>query len=169
MEQALSERWTAGKNRRLVQLLCFVSSKQGEGMKEKLKTLAQHWMAELWQKGNARAVMEMHAAGFIDWAPGKRKGDREGFAAGVSDFYKAFPDFYAAVEEILIDEALGQVAIRWAGSGTHLGAYLGVAPSGKRLSFRGIEILTVSMGKISERWGEWDGMDLLRQLGIWQG
>ena len=36
-------------------------------------------------------------------------------------------------------------------------------------SFRGIEILTVSMGKISERWGEWDGMDLLRQLGIWKG
>jgi steroid delta-isomerase-like uncharacterized protein len=138
-------------------------------MKEKLKTLAQHWMAELWQKGNAAAVMEMHTAGFIDWAPGKRKGDREGFAAGVRDFYAAFPDFYAAVEEILIDEALEQVVIRWAGTGTHLGPYLGAAPTGKRLSFRGIEILTVSLGKISERWGEWDGMDLLRQLGIWKG
>jgi len=141
----------------------------GDAMKEQFKNLARRWMSELWQKGNSAAVAEMHASSFIDWAPGKRKGDREGFAAGVRDFYKAFPDFFAAVEEILIDEALGQVAIRWAGTGTHLGAYLGIEPTGKRVTFRGIEILTVSMGKISERWGEWDGMDLLRQLGIWKG
>ncbi|MCI0404726.1 MAG: ester cyclase [candidate division Zixibacteria bacterium] len=31
--------------------------------------------------------------------------------------------------------------------------------------FKGIEIITIKNGKIIERWGEWDGIDLLEQLG----
>ncbi|MBU4267958.1 MAG: hypothetical protein KJ808_03815 [Acidobacteria bacterium] len=48
----------------------------------------------------------MYSANCIDWAPGRRQEDRDGFAVGVKDFYQAFPDFYADVKEILIDEAL---------------------------------------------------------------
>jgi len=138
-------------------------------MREKMKAIALRWMAELWQQGNAEVLSELHAPEFADRSPGKRKGDNAGFAAGVRDLYKAFPDFYAAAEDVLIDESHSQVVVRWAGTGTHLGKYLGLEPTGKRITFRGIEILTITEGKVSERWGEWDGMDLLQQLGLWKG
>jgi hypothetical protein len=31
--------------------------------------------------------------------------------------------------------------------------------------FKGIEIVRVRDGLITERWGEWDGLDLIAQLG----
>ena len=29
-------------------------------------------------------------------------------------------------------------------------------------------MLRIRDGRITERWGEWDGMDLLAQLGLWK-
>ncbi len=53
----------------------------------------------------------------------------------------------------------------WTAIGTHTGPYLGAAPTGRRIVFKGIEIVRVRDGLITERWGEWDGLDLLAQLG----
>ncbi|MBN2206275.1 MAG: ester cyclase, partial [Candidatus Aminicenantes bacterium] len=39
----------------------------------------------------------------------------------------------------------------------------------RRIAFRGIEILRIEEGKVVDRWGEWDGLDLLVQLGLWKG
>ena len=57
------------------------------------------------------------------------------------------------------------MAVRWAARGTHRGPYLGAAPTGRTVSFKGIEIIRIEDGLIVERWGEWDGIDLLDQLG----
>lgn len=138
-------------------------------MRQEMKSLALRWMAELWQKGDTDAVDEMHAPGFTDRSPGGRKGDNEGFKTGIRDFYNAFSDFYATAEEVLVDEEAGKAVVVWSGTGTHLGAYLGVEPTGRRMTFRGIEILKIGNQKVTERWGEWDGMEVLRQLGLWNG
>ncbi|RKX26339.1 MAG: hypothetical protein DRP47_08315 [Candidatus Zixiibacteriota bacterium] len=61
-------------------------------------------------------------------------------------------------------DELRVVAIRWTAEGTHQGEYLGVSPTGKLILFRGIEILQIVNGQVAERWGEWDGFDLLEQL-----
>lgn len=138
-------------------------------MRKELRAIALRWMVELWQNGNAEAVDNLHAPGFIDHSPGSRNADNEGFKSGVRSHYKAFPDFYAATEELAIDEAAGKVTILWAATGTHVGEYLGVSPSGRRIAFRGIKILRIENDKVVERWGEWDGMDLFVQLGLWKG
>ncbi|MBK7188514.1 MAG: ester cyclase [bacterium] len=54
--------------------------------------------------------------------------------------------------------------MRWTAVGTHRGAYLGAEPTGKRITFKGIEVIRVRDGRITARWGEWDGLDLLGQL-----
>jgi steroid delta-isomerase-like uncharacterized protein len=139
-------------------------------MRKELRAIALRWMVEIWQQGNVEAVDELHAPDFIDHSPaGGRNADNEGFKAGIRNHYRAFPDFYAATEELAIDEAAGKVTILWAATGTHVGEYLGVAPTGRRIAFRGIEILRIENDRVAERWGEWDGMDLLVQLGLWKG
>lgn len=41
---------------------------------------------------------------------------------------------------------------------------MGFPASGGRITFRGIEIIHIVDGLIVERWGEWDALDLRRQL-----
>jgi steroid delta-isomerase-like uncharacterized protein len=133
--------------------------------RERLGGIAQRWIEQGWQKGDASMVDELHAADFVDHDAAGRAADRAGFKAGILELYAAFPDLYAVIEDLVVDAAAGKVAVRWSATGTHRGAFMGVPPTGRRIIFRGIEIIRVEDERIVERWGEWDGIDLLRQLG----
>jgi predicted ester cyclase len=73
------------------------------------------------------------------------------------------PDFAPTIDGLVIDEMAGEVAVRWRATGTHRGEFLGAAPTRGSITFRGIEVIRVENGRIVERWGEWDGIDLLGQ------
>ena len=135
---------------------------------EQLAAVARRWMAEVWQQGNVAAVDDLHTPNFFDSSPAGRPADREGYKAGVADLYRAFPDFCAQIDDLIVDEVAGKVAIRWSATGTHRGAFMGVLPTGRSITCRGIDILRVDDQtlRIVERWGEWDGVDLLGQLGV---
>ena len=53
--------------------------------------------------------------------------------------------------------------------GTHLGAFMGVAPSGKPIRFGVIDILRVQNGTIVEHWAIQDRLGLMQQLGLLPG
>lgn len=132
---------------------------------EQLKAIAVHWIEEGWQKGNVHVVDELHAPDFVDHDPAGRNAGREGFKEGIAELYAAFPDFCAVVEGLVVEPATGKVAVRWVAMGTHQGTFLNIPPSGKQIAFRGIEIIRIEDERIVERWGEWNGIDLLEQLG----
>ena len=136
-----------------------------ETVRERLKAIANRWMKEGWQKGDVRVVDELHAPHFVDHASAGRNPRREGFKEGIAQLYAAFPDFYAVVEDLVVDEEAGMVTVRWAATGTHKETFLNVPPTGRQIAFRGIEIIRIEKELIVERWGEWDGLDLLEQLG----
>ena len=135
--------------------------------RHELERVARRWIEEIWRPGDLATFDELHAPGFRDRSAGGRGDTRDDYRRMLADFYLAFPDFHTTIEDLVVDEARGTVAIRWTAAGTHRGAYLGVAPTGRATRFAGIEILRVEEGRIVERWGEWDGMDLLRRLGLW--
>lgn len=122
-------------------------------------------MVEVWQKGNVAAIDDLHAPEFVDRSPAGRPADREGYKGGVADLYRALPDFYARIEDLVVDALAGKVAIRWSATATHQGVFMGAPPTGRSITCRGIDILRIAGDRIVERWGEWDGVDLLRQLG----
>ncbi|MFH1844228.1 MAG: ester cyclase [bacterium] len=132
---------------------------------DKLRDIATRWLDEGWRRGNADVVAELHAPHFVDRDSAGRPADRDGFRLGIERLYAAFPDFQAKLEDLVIDAASGKVAVRWTGIGTQQGEYLGAPPSGRRVTFKGIEIIRIEDDRIVERWGEWDGIDLLVQLG----
>lgn len=134
-------------------------------MRDDLSRLVRRWIEQGWQSGDPRVVEEMHDPDFIDHDPGGRAPDNTGFKQGIADLFMAFPDLRARLEDLVVDEANNKVAVRWSAVGTHTGRYLGAAPTGKQVTFKGIEILRIRNGLITERWGEWDGIDLLEQLG----
>ena len=51
-------------------------------------------------------------------------------------------------------------------NGTHQGALMGIAPTGARCTCEGISIGRFKGGKLVEDWVQWDGLGLMRQLGV---
>jgi steroid delta-isomerase-like uncharacterized protein len=76
----------------------------------------------------------------------------------------AFPDAQRTVEDQLTDDQ--NVVTRWTASGTHQGEFMGVAPTGKRVTITGISIHRIAHGKIVEEWQQWDSLGLMQQLGV---
>jgi predicted ester cyclase len=77
---------------------------------------------------------------------------------------EAFPDYHTEIEDEFADG--DKVVIRWRSSGTHLGEFQGVAPTGRKINVSGITISRYADGKIAESWFGFDTQDLMRQLGV---
>jgi len=132
-----------------------------------IELVARRWIEEIWRPGDLATFDELHAPDFRDRSAAGRGDTRADYRRMLEAFYVAFPDFHTVIDDLVADESRAVVAIRWTARGTHRGDYLGAAPSGRAIDFAGIEIIRVSEGRIVERWGEWDGMSLLAQLGLW--
>ena len=59
-----------------------------------------------------------------------------------------------------------QAAVRFTLHGTHTGDYLGMGPTGRRVSCALMGQLRVVDGAVVEHWGVADGLHLLQQLGL---
>lgn len=77
---------------------------------------------------------------------------------------EAFPDYRTEIEDQFADG--DRVVIRWRSSGTHLGEFQGIAPTGKKITVSGITISRFADGKIAESSVGFDTQDLMRQLGV---
>jgi steroid delta-isomerase-like uncharacterized protein len=93
-----------------------------------------------------------------DQAPGP-----EGFVEFFRAFRTAFPDLTVSVDHMVSDE--NNVAIAYTIKGTHEETFLGIAPTGKQIHARGMQIARFEKGKIVERWGSSDQLGILKQLG----
>jgi len=58
-----------------------------------------------------------------------------------------------------------RVATHWSGEGTHQGEFMGIVPTGKRVTVRGISLYRLADGKIVEGYDAWDKLELTEQLG----
>lgn len=87
--------------------------------------------------------------------------------AGIEQFYAgfwaSFPDARVELQEVI--ECGDRLIVRFEIGGTHLGPFLGVAPSGKPFRTHGITILKFENGKCVERWSAADFLNVLIQVG----
>ena len=58
------------------------------------------------------------------------------------------------------------VAVVYTLMGTHDGEFQGIAPAGKKIEVRGLQIGPFENGQIVERWGSSDELGILQQLGL---
>ena len=75
-----------------------------------------------------------------------------------------FPDFTLRTHEAIAEGEW--VALRVTAEGTHLGEWLGIKPSGRRILLRGLNLDRVMGGRIVEHWGEADTVGMLLQMGV---
>ena len=75
----------------------------------------------------------------------------------------AFPDLRVTVEDLIAEG--DKVVARDTVTGTHRGEYMGIAPTGKSITYNEIFIVRLEDGRIAETWGVVDVLSQLRQLG----
>lgn len=119
--------------------------------------------AELWSKGNLDVAAELYSPDFVchflvgpDW-----KGI-EGIKQEVQRHRTSFPDWNESVDDIIAEG--DKVVIRFTSTGTHLGTFQGVAPTGRKVAIREVAIFRLANGKIVEQWGQPDIFGLQQQL-----
>jgi predicted ester cyclase len=117
---------------------------------ETRKTLVSE-LYHAYSTGSVATLDELFAADFVDRspAPGQRKGV-EGVKQVVAAFRAAFPDGTVAPRELLADR--DKVIARVSMTGTHLGAYYGMEPTGQRVTADGVETYRFVGGSIVESW-----------------
>jgi predicted ester cyclase len=87
----------------------------------------------------------------------------EEFKRDLSELRRSFPDYHGT-NQIQIAEG-DMVANRFVFHGTHRGEFMGIAPTGRQVTFRGLTLDKVVEGKIVENIVEMDLEDILGQIG----
>ena len=79
---------------------------------------------------------------------------------------RAYPDLHVTVEDLIAegDELVARNTV----TGSHLGEYMGVPPTGKSVTYNEIFIVRFVNGRIAETWGVVDVLAQLKQLGVIQ-
>ncbi|MFX1534625.1 MAG: ester cyclase [Promethearchaeota archaeon] len=88
----------------------------------------------------------------------------EGMKQLMNMAFKAFPDWYETIEEINAEG--DKVWVRLTYTATHTGKYLGLAPTGKKVTLTAVAIYRIANEKIVEGRFVTDQLDFLKQLGV---
>ena len=138
-------------------------------MSEENKAVVRRAFEEVANKGDMTTVDEIIAPEFVrhDLAGGPDAAGPEGVKRLIAGLRTAFPDIKTTIEDIFADGE--KVVVRFSVRGTHSGPFMGVAPTGREATWRGVNIYRVSGGRIRETWQLADGLGLLRQLGAAPG
>jgi len=132
-----------------------------------LKELTRKFIAEVWNQGKFDVLEELVAPDCVTHdpaAPGGEIRGLDGIKELVSMYRNAFPDTELEIKDLILDG--NKVAARITASGTHKGALMGIAPTGKRVSISGTSITHFRDGKQVESWASYDQLGMLQQLGV---
>ena len=131
---------------------------------EENKTLVRRVFDEIFKENNLAAVDELIASDYVYRRPGKPefRGPAT-YKALLAAFRAAFPDVHFTVEEMIAEGE--KVFSRWTFTGTHAGQFMGVAPSGRRITADGMLVSRCADGRVTEELELMDELSILRQMG----
>jgi steroid delta-isomerase-like uncharacterized protein len=133
--------------------------------RESNKLLAQRVWEEVWHQGQLSRIDDLFTTDFVRHDPGGREPQgTEQNRQFIGSLRAAFPDVHYTVEDQIAEG--DKVVVRYRFRGTHLGAFQGMPPTGKQVTYTGILIYRIVDGKIAEQWTEFDLLGFLRQLGV---
>jgi predicted ester cyclase len=131
---------------------------------EENKAIVRRCIDEAFNKGNTAAMDEFLAANVVPHPlPLGVPHDLEGLKRFFTTLLAAFPDYCLTIED-MIGEG-DKVVIRSAISGTHKGEFMGIASTGKKVTWTAIEIWRIEGRKVVEIWGEVNQVGVMQQLG----
>ena len=120
-------------------------------------------VGEVFRTGNVDVLDEVLAPELVYHQPGAPP-DLESYKRFLAMFRGACPDMSYTLEDMIAEGDKVVDRLMW--QATHQGPFLGIPPSGNRLTVTEIHINRISAdGRIVERWSQPDTLGLMQQLG----
>lgn len=129
------------------------------------KALLEKWI-KAFQSCDLDAVVACYADDAVNFqvAAGEPSIGIEQIRHDTAEFFRAFPDAWSRVENIISDG--DRAAWEWVGGGTFLGHFFGNPPTGRKFEIRGCGFFVFRDGKIVSQRGYWDKESWYSQIGI---
>src|SRR4030067_1990314 len=105
------------------------------------KELVRLWILEGWNKNrNEEVIEQVFAQSWVDGNPAIANQPKgiEGARYFVNAYRNVFPDIQFVLTHIVAEERY--VTFRFVAAATHVGEFLGIPPTGKRVKFSGLVI-----------------------------
>jgi len=128
---------------------------------EEHKMIVRRFFEEAWNRQDLDVVDEIFAPTVIF---NGQSVTREALKQALAGRRLAFPDIQVTVDDEVAEGE--KVSTRRTWRATHKGAYRGVGPTGKPVTWRQISVVRFSQGRIVEDWAVADELSILQQLGV---
>ena len=128
------------------------------------KSVIRTFIEDVINQGHLERADDIVVEDFVelDPLPGQAQG-REGLKEAIRQMRSAFPDIRWTVDEMLAED--DKVFTRFTWSGTHQGAFLGVPPTGRRITVKGMIIDRLAAGRMADSRILMDSLGMMQQLG----
>ena len=131
---------------------------------EQNKALVRRFLNEVYNKGNLKVADELVAANYISHNELNIEVlGPQGIRNAAVLQRTAFPDLVTTIDDLIAED--DRVAVRGHDEGTHMGEFMGLAPTGKRFTITWIDIFRIQDGKLVEAWLEANVESFKKQLG----
>ena len=154
-------------------LLCFYligcntqarsKAEQAIAVANQNKTFIQSYTDDFWNTHNLAAIDAYYSRDFIMHSANENR-DFNQHKQLCNAYFKAFPDLHIATANLFAEG--DKVAKTWTATGTYKADFMGIPATGKKLSFKGLEICRIKEGKIAEIWIAMDQLGIMQQLGV---
>ena len=116
---------------------------------------------DTYNTGNLDLLDDLVSPDFVDHA---HQLSPEGLKQIINMALKAFSDYHETIEDIIAED--DKVWVRIKATGTHTGEFMGIAPTGKKITMMFADMFRIVNGKIVEYWEVRDQLDYNKQLGL---
>ena len=134
---------------------------------ESAETLIRRYVDEVWNEGQLKTVDDLLTSDHLRHDP-LLDHDIVGTDAvivQITELRNALPDLHFAFSTYPAADGI-YVTRRWTMTGTHKGHWMGVAPTGSKITNMGMALSRIESGKIAEEWIQRDNVGLRRQIGM---
>ena len=127
------------------------------------RELVEAFYYEVWNRADEDRAREILADSFrFRGSLGAERSGPDGFIAYMRDVHRALGDYRCLIDDLV---AVGDRApARMRFTGTHRAELLGVAATGRRVTWAGAAFFRFEAGRISDLWVLGDVVELRRQL-----
>ncbi len=120
---------------------------------------------EVWSNGQVNELDKILALDFVcHFIDGIEWIGIEGANSSITSHRKSFPDWNEEIVDMISEG--DKVVTRFKSTGTQLGAFNGLDPTGKKVTIYETAIYRIANGKIAEQWGFPDALSLNNQLEV---
>lgn len=136
---------------------------QGSNVQEQNKAIVQRFYEEVYNQGREEVLDEIIAPDYLDYGHNPPGRGIEGAKADFRSGQGVFSDVHFTIDDLI---AVGdQVVVRWTGTLTHTGEFMGIAPTNKTIDLTGISFYRVANGKLLETRNAVNWLNLLQEIG----